>query len=166
MTIDFRKAQADDIDEIFSLVKSAIKCMCDDGIKQWDEIYPQRFDIEDDLADDYLFVGTCGGRIAIVFTVNQWTDEQYINGRWQFPDKPYYVIHRLCVNPDFQHKGVAEMTMKHIEGEVIKLGGMAIRLDVFSQNPYALRLYEKCGYEKVGDAKWRKGNFYLMEKYL
>lgn len=42
----------------------------------------------------------------------------------------------------------------------------AIRLDVFSQNPFALKLYEKCGYAKTGTVNWRKGIFYLMEKYL
>lgn len=42
----------------------------------------------------------------------------------------------------------------------------SIRLDVFTQNPFALRLYEKTGYRKTGTADWRKGKFILMEKVL
>lgn len=56
--------------------------------------------------------------------------------------------------------------MHFIETSVKEKGIEAVRLDVFSQNPYALRLYQKCGYQEVGTVQWRKGIFYLMEKYL
>lgn len=36
----------------------------------------------------------------------------------------------------------------------------------FIENPYALRLYDKCGYRNAGTVLWRKGEFYLMEKRL
>jgi predicted GNAT family acetyltransferase len=39
-------------------------------------------------------------------------------------------------------------------------------LDAFSLNPFALRLYEKIGYVRVGEANWRKGLFYLYEKKI
>ncbi|MDP4147194.1 MAG: GNAT family N-acetyltransferase, partial [Bacillota bacterium] len=39
-------------------------------------------------------------------------------------------------------------------------------LDVFSLNPFALKMYYKQGYIKVGEVNWRKGKFYLMEKKL
>ncbi len=42
----------------------------------------------------------------------------------------------------------------------------SVRLDAFSLNPYALRMYEGLGYKKVGEANWRKGLFYLFEKNL
>ncbi|MNN59613.1 hypothetical protein D3C81_1747410 [compost metagenome] len=38
--------------------------------------------------------------------------------------------------------------------------------DAFSQNPYALRMYEKLNYHTVGEVQWRKDLFYLMEKKL
>jgi len=54
----------------------------------------------------------------------------------------------------------------HIEEQIKNMGYLSIRLDVFSENPYALKLYEKNGYEKRGHADWRKGRFFLMEKTL
>lgn len=42
----------------------------------------------------------------------------------------------------------------------------SVRLDVFSKNPYAIRLYENNSYEKRGNVCWRKGEFYLMEKKI
>ncbi|MBD5427537.1 MAG: hypothetical protein HDR38_08340 [Treponema sp.] len=55
--------------------------------------------------------------------------------------------------------GVAEV-------QLVGWGIHTIRLDAFSENPYALRLYEHMGYVKVGTADWRKGMFYLMEKHF
>ena len=45
-------------------------------------------------------------------------------------------------------------------------GKRAIRLDAFSKNPFALKMYIALGYTVVGEARWRKGLFYLMEKVL
>ncbi|MDE5781539.1 MAG: GNAT family N-acetyltransferase, partial [Lachnospiraceae bacterium] len=78
----------------------------------------------------------------------------------------YYIIHRLCVNPLYQNKGIGRKTMQYIEKILRDRDVQAIRLDVFSKNSYAIKLYEHMGYSKVGLANWRKGEFYLMEKYI
>jgi len=41
-----------------------------------------------------------------------------------------------------------------------------IRLDSYSKNSYAVKLYDKLGYTVVGHACWRKGRFDLREKKL
>lgn len=48
-------------------------------------------------------------------------------------------MHRLCVNPVFQNRGIAKSALLHIENE---LKAISIHAD------------------------WRKGKFYLMEKYF
>ncbi|MDE7435894.1 MAG: GNAT family N-acetyltransferase, partial [Lachnospiraceae bacterium] len=88
------------------------------------------------------------------------------SGQWREPDKPFCILHRLCVDPQYQNQGVAGRTMAHIERMAFRQGERAIRLDAFSENLYSLKLYRRCGYTKVGTAEWRKGTFYLMEKYL
>ena len=55
---------------------------------------------------------------------------------------------------------------KLIEEEAKKEGASSIRLDVFTKNPRAVKLYEQAGYEYAGDAYFRKGKFSLMEKLL
>ena len=41
-----------------------------------------------------------------------------------------------------------------------------IRLDSYSKNSYAVKLYDTLGYAVVGHADWRKGRFDLREKTL
>lgn len=166
MDIIYRQAVKEDIPLIEELVTQAVAEMEKNQIFQWDELYPIREDFLDDIQDHHLFVGCIGCRIAVVFALNGDYDEAYMNGKWKNPEKSFQIIHRLCVHPEFQNQGIAKQTMKYIESQVLSQGNQAVRLDVFSQNPYAVRLYLECGYEKAGTAQWRKGTFYLMEKYL
>ena len=174
-SLSYRPASESDLDEVFALVKAAIAVMDRQGIPQWDEVYPARGDLLRDIQAASLFVGETasagdgggrgGKRIAVIYVLNTECYEGYENAAWQCSDG-FRVIHRLCVHPDFQHQGIARQTLSHIEQESAGLGATSLRLDTFSLNPYSLRLYEHAGYRKTGEAQWRKGLFYLMEKVL
>ena len=166
MTLQYRKATITDLEEIYSLVALAIDTMVQNDILQWDEIYPTKEDFRNDISHNHLYVGLVDGRIVVVYALNQECEEEYQNGSWKYSNEPFYVLHRLCVNPDFQNRGVAKQTLLHIETELLKNDIHAIRLDAFCNNPYALRLYDSLHYSRVGHANWRKGRFYLMEKYF
>lgn len=166
MNIEFRNATLQDVGEIMHLIKAAIINMEKHNIYQWDDVYPTKEDFENDIEKGHLQVGVINFKIAVVYAINQEFDEQYKNGQWKYGSNKFCVIHRLCVSPDFQNKGIARKTLEHIEIVQSELGTESIRLDAFSKNPYALNLYKHCGYEKVGYAEWRKGLFYLMEKQL
>lgn len=166
MEISYRVASIDDLDDIFQLVENAIKQMERKNIHQWDSIYPTKEDFSNDIKKNQLYIGIHNKRIVVVYALNKECDEQYQNGEWQYIGDNFNVIHRLCVSPDFQRKGVAHTTLLHIESELGFLGVKAIRLDVFCENPYALKLYSNNGYHKVGIAHWRKGEFLLLEKLI
>ena len=166
MEIEHRIANPNDLNEICSLVGNAIDTMVRQNIFQWDEVYPTREDFQKDIEKGQLYIGLIDKHIAVVYALNQEYDEQYKNGNWRYKNEPFYIIHRLCVNPAFQNMGVAKSTLLHIEEELKTIGIHSIRLDVFSENPFALKLYNNLGYTKVGHADWRKGRFYLMEKYF
>jgi len=164
--MEFRPARQEDIDSICELVAAAIAHMQEQGIFQWDKIYPTRGDFLNDLQENTLFVGLIEGEIAVTFTVNQTCDPEYDDGDWQFPEEEYRIVHRLCVNPKFQGRGVAGRTLRHIEEELRRQKIGAVRLDTFTQNPPVIALYTGNGYEKRGFADWRMGRFYLIEKKL
>ena len=160
----FRKAKESDLGKIAELVKAAIEKMDAQNIHQWDEVYPQTEDFRLDFEAGNLFVGEKEAEIAVVFVLNRDFDDAYNSAKWQDESGNFRLIHRLCVNPKLQGKGVANETLLHIERELKAQGVKSIRLDVFSENPPALRLYERTGYRKTGEAEWRKGRFFLMEK--
>lgn len=164
--MEFRLARETDIDSICELVASAVVHMREQKIFQWDEIYPTREDFLNDLQENALSVGVIDGEIAVTFTVNQTCEPEYNDGDWQYPEEEYRIVHRFCVHPKFQGRGVAGRTLRHIEEKLRRQKIGAVRLDTFTGNPPAIALYTGNGYEKRGFADWRKGRFYLMEKKL
>lgn len=166
MQIEYRIAGLEDLKEICELVQNAINTMIQQNILQWDEIYPNEEVLRQDIEKKQLYVGISDRQIAVIYVINQECEDEYKNGKWKYVDKSFCIIHRLCVNPIFQNKGIGRSTMQHIEKEVLSRGIQAIRLDAFTGNPFALKLYDNLGYSRVGHADWRKGKFYLMEKYL
>lgn len=164
--MEFRPARQEDIEAICEMVAAAILHMQEQKIFQWDKYYPAREDFLNDLKENTLLVGTVDGEVAVTVTVNQTCEPEYENGDWQYRDQTYCIVHRLCVHPGHQGKGVAGQTLAYIETEMRKRGIGAVRLDAFSENPAANALYTGHGYERRGIADWRMGRFYLMEKRL
>lgn len=164
MILTYRKTALNDLPEICRIVQSAVAAMERDHIFQWDHLYPAEEDFQEDAAEGRLYVGLADGQLAVVYALNQKYDQEYENGKWNYQNEPFYVLHRLCVNPVFQNKGIATAALLHIEAQVTELGVHLLRLDVFSRNPYALKLYRSLGYSEAGYADWRKGRFILMEK--
>lgn len=162
----FRRGTMADLDGVFRLFTAAIAEMNRNNIPQWDELYPDRAILSEDIEKNQLFVGMAEGEIASVYVLNSECDEEYKNGDWRYPNASFCVIHRLCVNPKFQNRGIGNLTMRHIEAQIKQEGFESVRLDAFTRNPYALKMYDKLGYVIVGTADWRKGRFFLMEKKL
>ena len=162
----YRAAEERDIQAILDMFAAAIYDMNSNGIPQWDEIYPDREVLEEDIRKKQMTVVLLEDNIAAAYVINTESDVQYMNGKWSRQDATYVVLHRLCVNPRFQHRGIARQVMLHIEEEERQRGLESIRLDAFTKNPFALKLYEALGYAPVGYVDFRKGKFKLMEKLL
>ena len=166
MELTFRKADMEDLDGICAMVKASVARMHEEGIFQWDDEYPSREVFAEDIEKGELFIGSLEGRMAVIYVLNQEPHEDYAKGNWQY-DEPYFVVHRLCVSVDFQHQGIARRALLYIEDELRKNGIYAIRLDTFTKNPFAMRLYESLDYDKVGKVEWLpRGMFQLFEKHL
>ena len=140
--------------------------MENDNIHQWDEIYPDKEVLTEDINKNQMYIGVDDQKIAVCFVLSEECDEEYKNGKWEDPDAKFNVIHRLCVNPQFQNRGIATETLKYIENLCKSQGYEYIRLDCYTLNPYSQKLYNKAGYSITGHADWRKGRFELREKKL
>lgn len=161
-----RKAEHEDLNTITDIFRNAINNMNDYNIYQWDNLYPTKTILEQDILRKQMYVGIKDDVIVSTVVVNNEFDEQYKDGNWKYNNERFSIIHRLCVNTIYQNQGIGENTMLIIEELLQNEGTQCIRLDAFSQNPYALKMYHKLGYQKVGETIWRKGLFYLFEKKL
>ncbi|MGN1005547.1 MAG: GNAT family N-acetyltransferase [Aristaeellaceae bacterium] len=166
MEMEFRTATIDDLDALVALYGAATQDMLRQGIDQWDEYYPDREILTEDVESGDMTLGLLDGEPACAWVVNREYEPEYVSGAWEHTGGDFCVLHRLCVNPELQGRGLARQAMARMEKNALDKGFDSVRLDVFSQNLHAQRLYERLGYKRTGEVRFRKGIFYLMEKGL
>ena len=164
--MEYRLGKIEDLDDICELITSAVDTMEKQGIHQWDERYPIREDFEADIQSNTLYTVIRDGVLVGVYVISRECDGEYDSCKWESEDATACILHRLCVSPEIQNQGIGRQILNHLEEQTRNFGFGSVRLDVFSENPYAIRLYEKNGYIRRGYADWRKGRFWLMEKNL
>lgn len=162
----FEKAQDSDKDAVIELLNAAKEDMKENGIDQWDEQYPVISDVSKDIKEGTLTLVKQGGKLVAVYTLDKVQDTAYKFGNFKDTSDNFAVLHRLCVHPKYQGMKIASEALKHIDETALKEGFSSIRLDVFTKNPRAVKIYENAGYSYVGDAYFRKGKFLLMEKLI
>ena len=161
-----RKGKKEDIVSIMNIIKAATLDMESKHIHQWDDIYPDVITIDDDIDKGNLSVYEDNGFIYALIVLNEDQSEEYKKLNWKYTSGKQLVIHRLCVDPRAQSHGIARILLQYTDDFAIQNKYHSIRLDAFPSNKRALKLYEKNGYEKVGNVKFRKGEFYCYEKKI
>ena len=66
----FEKAQDGDKDEVMQLLNAARENMKENGLDQWDEIYPAISDVAKDIKEETLTLVKQGGKLVAVYTLN------------------------------------------------------------------------------------------------
>ncbi len=139
--------------------------MDEQGIPQWDEIYPSKSVLKNDLARRQLHVVETKGRLAALIVVNEEQSPEYAAISWRHAGRAL-VVHRLTVHPACQRRGLATLLMDFAEMVAAAENCDCIRLDAFTINPAAVALYENRGYHRAGIVHFRKGDFFCYEKQV
>jgi GNAT superfamily N-acetyltransferase len=150
-----------------ALLRDCIADMRRTGIDQWDETYPSHKTLLTDIQAGTMHLGfhnreTLGGALVL----NEFQNAEWSKAEWTIMTVPILVVHRLMVDPKHQGRGIARDLMQFAEAWARANGYGAIRLDAFSANLRALRLYRGLGYRDAGGASLRKGPFRCFEKAL
>lgn len=160
------RAEKKDLTSIMELIRKCVAAMNNNGIYQWNDSYPNKDIILEDIVKRELFIFKIDSNIAGIMVINEEQSPEYSEVLWSINSAKILVLHRLAVHPDFQREGVASALLNFAESTAKNEGYTAIRLDTYSKNPMALKLYEKHGYIKVGQVYFegRKDPFYCYEK--
>ncbi len=151
---------------LYQMMQDAGKKMAQQGFGQWDEHYPTLALIEQDIAQKALFVVMSDAEVVACFALSTEGIPQYEQVEWAAPHARYCVIHRLCVRPDQQGRGIGRRAMAFVEEVARKRGFEAIRLEAFGENLSSLRVYEGCGYSARGEIEAWGMPFICYEKKI
>ncbi|MDP4145483.1 MAG: GNAT family N-acetyltransferase [Bacillota bacterium] len=158
------KIKENNINDIITIIRNAIVNMEAKGIYQWDDIYPNEEVLINDLNNGTLYGYIDEGAIKGIMVLNEYQEKEYETLDWSFNYGKHLIVHRLCINPSYQGKGIAKKLMNFAEQYAQESGYESIRLDAFTNNEAACNLYTGLGFREVGTVDFRKGKFYCFEK--
>jgi hypothetical protein len=101
--------------EIVKLFEKAVSAMRSQGIDQWDEHYPNSGTLKNDLESGTMYAAVDEGNIAGVVTINEEQDPSYSTINWKIKADKVLVVHRLCIDPGNQGRGIAMRMMHFVE---------------------------------------------------
>jgi ribosomal protein S18 acetylase RimI-like enzyme len=155
------------IPNIARVISACMETMRKNGICQWDEIYPNKEIITNDVNSRSLYVLELKNICMAAVTLDGEQEPAYLDVPWM-GGEPALVVHRLCVDPAFQGKGIGSRMMDFAEEYARQNAYVSIRLDAYSGNPKAVCLYERRGYRKTGQVYFprRTMPFSCYEKML
>lgn len=146
---DITKATILDVAEIFNLYKLSIKAFEAKGIYQWNDEYPTREDLQDNVAAGSTWILKGDGEIRAAVTLDDQQDPQYGGIKWAYTTGKIMVIHRLVSHPAHQGKGLGRKMVFFSENFAFSNGYDVIRLDAFIGNPYSQNLYNHMNYHEA-----------------
>jgi GNAT superfamily N-acetyltransferase len=161
------EARQDHIPAVAGLLSACMRTMRNNGIDQWDDIYPNEEVVTRDVNDLSLYVLEENDLYIGAVSLNQEQDVAYQQVNW-LGGEPVLVVHRLCIDPNYQGAGLGSRLMDFAEEHAKRNAYASIRLDAYTGNPAAFKLYERRGYRKAGQVYFPRRTlpFFCFEKIL
>lgn len=154
-----RRATTKDIAEIMSIVADAQLSLRELGIDQWQDGYPSKDVIEEDIASGIGYVYCADNKVVgyvVVVLTGEATYNQIPDREWSTADD-YVVVHRLCVRRGCTRSGVALEMMDFAAQRGRESGYTGFRIDTHRGNVRMLSMLEKLGFSYVGIIHYDSG---------
>lgn len=168
-TLTFGKARPELADAIFALYQRAMLAGRQNGSSNWDEDYPTREFLAEDLALERLFVLHDGETLVaatLVAAVSLLETDDLDAEPLGWRDVRSCVPVRLCVAPEQQGRHLGELVMRHLMDYAKEQGYESMRLLAAITNPAANRLYTRMGFACLGTVAMYGEEFKAYEKLL
>ncbi|MUP45047.1 GNAT family N-acetyltransferase [Gramella sp. BOM4] len=159
-------AQISELEEIKKLTEACALAMQKKGIFQWNEHYPSKEKLAEDIRKKELYVLKKNRQILGIIVLTSYMDEEYIPIKWLSKTNNNLYVHRLAVHPSVWGKGYGQKLMDFAEAQAKEQDFESVRLDTFSQNTRNQRFYESRGYQRLGNIHFPKQSedpFYCYE---
>ncbi len=160
-------ATINDIDTIWDILQDAILQRKNDGSDQWQNGYPNKETVLNDIKNGFGYVllenNVIVAYAAIIFDIEPNYNE--IKGAWLSNDN-YTVVHRVATSTAFKGKGFATQLFLLIEELSINKNIFSIKVDTNFDNKQMLRILEKLNYTYCGEIFFSGASRKAFEKLL
>lgn len=152
--MNIRKTTTADISALMTIFEEARGTIAKLGINQWQNGYPNREVIEEDIAAGRSYLvevnNTVCGTFALIDDGEPTYDKIY-NGCWLTGDHGEYVaIHRVAIAVASRGTGISTAILGYAAEEARRLNRQSIRIDTHEGNVVMRRMLEKHGLSYCG----------------
>ncbi|MBE5809825.1 MAG: GNAT family N-acetyltransferase [Clostridiales bacterium] len=148
------KATQTDFTPICALYQSVCAVMNAAGNDQWVwGEYPNEDFLQKSLDAGTLYIAKEDGALLCAVTVDTHFDPEYETVNWLFGTKPG-AFHRLAIAPEHQGKGLGRKIIADVCEILLGMGCNTLRIDTYSNNESAQKLYAAIGMRKAGEVRF------------
>lgn len=149
--MNFRKARKEDIENILKIISHAKEYMKKNNSTQWNENYPNKETIINDIEKNIGYVLMVENLIRGYMVVDFFDDEIYknIKGKWKTFGN-YASIHRCAIHKELRGQGYGSELFKFAEKLALSKNIRSVRVDTAPENETMKHLFNKNGYEYCG----------------
>ncbi len=117
------------------------------------KVYPSEDSVKAMVKEESQYICISDEKILGAFVLNDKPQGCYWKADWskEIDDGSYMVLQTLAIDPSMQRKGLASDIIHFCIDKAKSEGYEAIRIDVIPDNYPAKKLFEKNGFEYVGD---------------
>lgn len=150
MNIDLIKAETADVDVILDIMDMARNYQRSLGFIQWEDDYPNRDIIKEDIIDGNAYVFIQEDKI-VGYCVLPIGDSAYdkISNTWYYSGE-YGVVHRLAFSDTIRGKGYSTIAFDLVEKNFKSRGIDFIRIDTGEENIVMQHVLDRCHYLSHG----------------
>ncbi len=145
-----RLSKSNDLPALMDIFCEARSTIAQLGIDQWQDGYPSKEVIAEDIAQGRSYVAEQEGTIRGTFVLVE-AEPDYdtiYEGQWR--DSAYLAVHRVAVSVASRGTGVAAAIMEYAAVQAKSLGRTSLRIDTHKGNLPMRRMLEKQGFEYRG----------------
>ena len=161
MTI--RRSTYQDLDALMPIFDEARGTIAALGIDQWQNGYPSRDVISEDIDKARSYAVEIDGNIRGTFVLvddGEITYDKIYNGHWLTGDdsQDYVAIHRVAISVSNRGSGMSTAIIDYAEEYARSIGRTSLRIDTHEGNVVMRRMLEKHGFKPCGTIYLQNGD--------
>ncbi len=149
----FRKTTMEDVLAVLEIIGQAQEYLKQKRIEQWQNGYPNRNSMIEDIQKEYSYVieenESILGTVAVVFD-GEPTYEHIYDGEWKTKGMSYVTLHRVAVRNEWKGKGIAKHMIEEVLSMCRERKVESIRIDTHRDNISMQQMLKKNGFEYCG----------------
>ena len=152
--MEFTKAKRKDLPPIMKIIGEAQAFLASHKIDQWQNGYPNKDTILEDLINNESYIVTTNDSTLIataMFSTKKEPTYKSIEGKWVTKvNAKYGVIHRMAITNKSRNKGVARFIFEQCEQQLLQQNIYSMRIDTHQDNLAMQGLLKKLKYLYCG----------------